>query len=298
MADGRKVATAAQWLNERRPELIRLFEDQVYGRFPEPARAVHTTAQLRSEDKEALAGKAIRREITVAFSDKPDGPRMDLLLYLPKPSGVSRRVPAFLGLNFHGNHTIAGDPGIALARGWVPNDPPHGVTDNRAAESTRGTAASRWPIESILARGYALVTAYYGDIDPDYDDGFQNGVHPLFYRAGQTRPAADEWGSIAAWAWGLSRALDALENVAEIDSHQVVLLGHSRLGKTALWAGATDPRFAIVIANESGCGGAALFGETSARPCCASIPAFHTGSAQTFASTTATRNTCQSTSTS
>ena len=269
MADGRKVATAEQWMKERRPELVRLFEDHVYGKVPRPQKPIHLTSQVRSEEREALAGRAVRREITVAFSDKPDGPRIDLLLYLPKLSGALRRVPAFLGLNFHGNYTITNDPGIALAHGWVPNDPEHGVADHRTADTARGTSSSRWPIEGILAHGYALVTAYYGDIDPDYDDGFQNGVHPLFYRVGQTRPAPDEWGSIGAWAWGLSRILDALENVAEIDSHQVVLLGHSRLGKTALWAGAMDPRFAIVIANESGCGGAALsrrdFGETVLR---------------------------------
>ncbi len=269
MADGRKVATREDWVNERRPELVRIFEDQVYGKVPEPPQPIRATISVRSEDKQALGGTAVRREITIAFSDKADGPRLDLLLYLPKVSGTPRRVPAFLGLNFEGNHTIQSDPGISLARGWVPNNPAAGVKDHRAAESARGASASRWPVERILARGYALATAYYGDIDPDFDDGFQNGVQPLFYRAGQTRPAGGEWGSIAAWAWGLSRALDALETVPEIDSRQVVLHGHSRLGKTALWAGAADPRFAIVISNDSGCGGAALsrrnFGETVLR---------------------------------
>jgi hypothetical protein len=268
-ADGEKVTTREQWIQQRRPQLMRLFEDQVYGKVPRTEKPLHITSQLRSEDKAALGGTAIRREITILFSDKPDGPRLDLLLYLPKTADRERPAPLFLGLNFGGNQTIHSDPGIALARGWVPNDKEHGVNDHRATESTRGAAASRWQVERVLARGYALVTAYYGDIDPDFDDGFQNGVEPLFYQAGQTRPAANEWGAIAAWAWGLSRALDTLETVPEIDAKKVVVMGHSRLGKTALWAGATDPRFAIVIANESGCGGAALsrrnFGETVLR---------------------------------
>jgi hypothetical protein len=268
-ADGQKVSSREAWGQQRRPELLRIFEDQVYGKVPRPDKPLHITSRVRSEDKAALGGTAVRREITILFSEAAEGPRLDLLLYMPKIAGPSRRVPAFLGLNFEGNHTVHNDPGIALARGWVPNNPTHGIKDHRAADSARGASSSRWQVERVLARGYALVTAYYGDIDPDFDDGFHNGVQPLFYQPGQTRPAPDEWGSIGAWAWGLSRALDTLESVPEIDAHQVVVHGHSRLGKTSLWAGATDPRFAIVIANESGCGGAALskrdFGETVAR---------------------------------
>jgi hypothetical protein len=267
--DGHKIVTAAQWINERRPELIHLFETEVYGRTPQPPTPIRVTFTVHSEDNQALGGSAVRREVTIAFSEQPDGPRMDLLVYLPRPAGAQPPRPVFLGLNFQGNHAIHRDPGITISRGWMRGGRDEGVVDHRATERSRGANSSQWPVERILARGFALATAYYGDLDPDYDDGFRNGIHPLFYQPGQTRPKADEWGAIGAWAWGLSRALDYLETMPEIDAKKVVVMGHSRLGKTALWAGAHDARFAIVISNNSGCGGAALsrriFGETVER---------------------------------
>ena len=142
----------------------------------------------------------------------------------------------FLGLNFKGNHSVFADERIALSPSWMRNDPKSGYRDHRATAESRGVAARRWPVELIVRRGYALATMYYGDIDPDFDDGFRNGVHRLETRR-EPRPA-NAGGSIAAWAWGLSRALDYLETDPHIDAEHARRLWPFATGKDRLVGGA------------------------------------------------------------
>lgn len=258
--EGAEITTVEAWQEKRKPELRRLFEAEVYGRTP-LGRPPEMRFQPVAEKPAARDGKAIRVETDVLFFGREDGPKMRVLLYLPaKATGP---VPVFLGLNFEGNHVVTKEPDIALPNGWVPNNRGAGLLDNQPSEKTRGCQADRWQIDYALEHGYGVATAYYGDIDPDFDDGFSNGVHAV-----TGKPQPGEWGSIGAWAWGLSRALDWLETDGRVDRKKVIVMGHSRLGKTALWAGAQDERFALIISNNSGAGGAALsrriFGETIA----------------------------------
>ena len=265
---GKTVTSARQWTRERRPEVLRLFEQNVYGRTPPNPPGFRPGFSTTSVDALALNGTAIRKEVTVLFSREADAPRLRLLIYLPKDA--PRPVPVFLGLNFDGNHTVHSDPGISLPQIWSKGSTGQPGGFVRASPETRGASASRWQVEKVLSRGYAVVTAWYGDIEPDFPEGWKQGVRGKLFGAADKQPRkGDEWGAIGAWAWGLSRAMDYLEFDKEFDAKRVTVIGHSRLGKTALWAGAQDERFDAVISNNSGEGGAALshrpFGETVKR---------------------------------
>ena len=261
LRNGERVRDVDTWQKRRRPEILAMFETQMFGRSP--SRYPKPAYELASIDKQALAGKAVSKQVTVSFNSKKDGPKMHMLIYLP--AGARKPVPVFLGLNFGGNHSVAADPGIRLEEVWVRDRTRNTLTRQAGAGQPRGSGSESWQVDKILARGYGLATICYNDIEPDFDGGIGYGVRPLFLKTGQAAPAAEEWGAIGAWAWGLSRAMDYLETDAAVDSKRVAVIGHSRLGKTAIWAGAQDQRFAMVIPVNSGEGGVAIsrrmFGE-------------------------------------
>jgi len=266
--EGRPIDSADAWRSVARPRWLSLLEATEYGRL---LPAVPVTA----EDVERGPGPdgATRIQARLRLGHGPDAPTTEVLLSLPPPpsGGTQEKLPTFLHLNFGGNHAESSDPAVRIPAGWVPNAKDTGVDDNKAKAASRGTLASRWPVKLLHDRGYATATAYCGDVFPDHADGRKASALPsLGYAVGDARMVSgDEPGAIATWAWQLSRILDWLVTLPEIDAERVIVVGHSRLGKTALWAGAGDERFAMVVSNESGCGGAALerrnYGETVRR---------------------------------
>jgi hypothetical protein len=245
----RIAATADEW-QAHRTVLLDLLAKEMFGEMP--AERFGVAATQIEVDPEALEGAATRSQWSVELSRGERRLTIDLLVYVPNRR--NEPAPVFLGLNFKGNHTVWTDEEIRVPTTWMADDAKFGVEANRASATARGRRAARWPVDRIVARGYALATAYYGDIDPDYDDDFQNGLHALL----GDDESRKSLGTIGAWAFGLSHLLDALGSVGGIDRDRVAVFGHSRLGKTALWAGATEPRFWFAISNNSGCGGAAL----------------------------------------
>ena len=259
MHDGTPVGGAAGW-ERRRAEIRTILESQMFGRAP--GRPDDLTFTVDALDKAALGGTAVRKQVSI----RTRGMTFRVLLYLP--AHATGPVPVVAGLGFAPNQSVSTDPGIALAGAWAQNKETKAIELQPAQESSRGSAASRWQVEAILARGFGLATMYYGDIEPDLAGAMKLGVRGTYLKPGQEAPAEAEWGAIAAWAWGLSRMADYLETDTQVDARRLAVVGHSRLGKTALWAGAMDTRFGLVISNDSGEGGAAIsrrvFGETVA----------------------------------
>ena len=236
MNNGQRVKDLATW-RKRRTEILELLTREMYGAAP--AHPDKMTFKIFDNEPHALGGIATRRQVAVLFNGNENGPKMDILIYLPNE--LKRPAKTILGLNFQGNHGINKEAGIRITTSWM-EPRARGVVNNRATEESRGATASRWPVEAMLKRGYALATVYAGDISPDRKDGRDYNI-----------------STMAAWAWGLSRALDYLQTDRDIDGKNVAVFGFSRMGKAALWAGANDERFAAVISNESGAGGAKLF---------------------------------------
>jgi hypothetical protein len=261
-ADGSKVTTPEQWSGSRRAELMKLFEGHWFGRTPELKGS--PKFEVISTKEEALGGIATRKLIRVTHPSYPAWKGMEIMLHMP--NGVATAVPVFVGVSFHGNHCVTTDTDIPLSATWARDNPKakDTVVDNRYTEASRGSESSRWPLAMIVKRGFAVASYYYGDIEPDHPEGWKDGLRGA---VSQTF-APDEWGAIGAWAWGLSRVLDACEQEPGIDAKRAASFGHSRLGKTSLWAGAQDERFTMVISNNSGEGGAAIarrkFGERTA----------------------------------
>jgi (4-O-methyl)-D-glucuronate---lignin esterase len=254
LANGKPVRDADTWFKKRRPEIMRLFEENQFGRSP--GRPADMSFDVFDKGTPAFEGKAIRRQVAIYFSRNKSGPKMDLLIYLPV--NANQPVPLFLNLSFTANSSAVDDRGVKPGEVWG--------RDKKRGPAPKGGAFGRLDVLPFLAQGIGVATVYYGDIDPDFLGGVSNGVRALYLKPGQTEPAPDEWGSIAAWAWGLSRAMDYFETDKNVDAKRVAIFGVSRLGKTVLWAGAHDTRFALVIASCSGEGGAALsrrnYGET------------------------------------
>lgn len=268
--NGKLVRNATQW-RARRSEILDLFAAQVYGRTPKETAKLRFQQEALDDRTTVLGVPAHRKEVAINLSQGTESRLIHVLLYLP--ANINAPVPVIVGLNFGGNQTVAADPGIALNDIWVRDSSGNSSSVNserskfirqRATSDSRGKAASQWQVDKIISHGYALATAYYGDIEPDFSGAMEQGVRALFLQPGQTQWPPNSWGALGAWAWGLSRIADYLQSDPAIDGKRIAIFGFSRLGKAALWAAAQDQRFNLVLSNESGVGGASLYRAKSA----------------------------------
>jgi hypothetical protein len=233
MANGKRVTDANTWRRARRPELIRLYESEIYGHVP--ANTPKITWEVTQTDTHAREG-AVLKQVVGHVGAKTDGPQIRVSVYTP--ARATTKVPIILLLNFGGGPARAGGPPPAAG----------------AAVAGRGNAITGEPPNAadILARGWGYALVGYNDIQPDRNNAWTEGVIGQTLAPGQTRPALGEWGTIGAWAWGASRIADYLQSDPSVDGTHIALYGFSRLGKTVLWAAAQDERFQAVF---SGCAG-------------------------------------------
>ena len=257
--NGKPVKNARQW-KKRRAEIVKLFEENQYGKWPAKKPA------LRYDVQQDLGfdGTAVRKQITLYFSPDNDGPRVDVLLYLPKDAVGP--TPILLNLSFSQNNMVVGDPGVKPGHRWDPRTKT--FVEVPAMQMPGGMRFGMdATIKKYLQEGFGFATLCYTDITPDFEDNDELGLRGLYHTPGTPR-ADNDWGSISAWALGVSRLMDYFEKDPDVDATRVAITGCSRLGKTTIWTGAIEPRIKVVMPSCSGEGGAAMsrrnYGETVA----------------------------------
>ena len=252
MLDGTRITTKEGWLNRRRPELKALFQHYMYGAIP--PRPERFEAKITAHYDDLFGGKATMKIVTISTGSS-GSPRIDLLVIVPKKRPGP--APAFVAMNFCGNHAVIADPRVPLTRGWLYGSC-KGCVDGRATEEARGSQAADWAVEATIDRGYALATFSSTDVDSDRKD-VSDGIYAWLAKESKNEKLAEpaSRGTISAWAWGFHRAVDYLVTDGDIDARRIAAVGHSRNGKTALLAAAFDERIALAIPHQAGCGGSA-----------------------------------------
>ena len=234
-AEGKPITTAAEWTNPRRPQLLALFANLIYGRVPPPQSPVKMTFEVKKTDPKFMGGKATRKDVLIRLANDQGQAEMLVLVFVP--NGATKPAPAFMKHSF--NNTKS--------------------RDFEAHPQQPGRLRNGWPLGEFFDRGYAFVAVYQQDLVGHNEVEFLNGIHRLFYRKGQSFPKANEWGVLSAVAWGAMRAMDYLETDGDIDPTRVAVMGHSKMGKATLWTAAQDERFALAISAQSGCARAPLW---------------------------------------
>lgn len=250
MLNGDKITTKERWQTQRRPELKSLFEHYMYG--VQPTYREPVTVKVLHEDAKAFGGKATLQELALTVAP---GAAPPVYLLLVVPNERKGPAPVFVGMNFSGNHTLVDDAKVHVPTSWqYPGQP--GVKNNQATEEGRGKAKDVWALEQSIDRGYAVATFYNGDIDPD-QNGKREGVRPYLTVSKEDQESGQATATVMAWAWGVSRVVDHLVTDKALDPRRIAVVGHSRLGKTAIVAAAFDHRIALAIPHQAGCGGTA-----------------------------------------
>ena len=234
-SNGETIETADEWMNVRRPQIMALFGNLIYGVVPKPESPIRVTHEVVASDDDFLDGKGTRKDVRIRFANHKGEAEMLILMFVP--NGVEGLVPAVMKHSFNSTHG----------------------SDFDAHPDRPGRFRNGWPIGEFFERGFGFVAVYQQDLVDHNEVSFLDDIHPLFYREGQSFPKASEWGVLSAVAWGGSRALDYLEADEDIDASRVAIMGHSKMGKAALWTAAQDQRFALAISAQSGCAGAALW---------------------------------------